>query len=261
MDGTGMDAFPSCSRNTHRLCAMGDLTSKCGPLVFVGGRARLCCSDTQLGSVPFLTLTDPRNSYFLSVKIMGMQVIDQPREPDSCATLEKVLPQVAKVQIRSRLLDGDFRFSQSGPFDRTFVRASIKGLRRRNIELQIRRDAVVNKQNCDPTALGPILSKPGLPVFGRPLGAAKTGDSVLIGNLAPKVPLPAGSQTVVSSTSSHYLPLFGPHTIVGHSLVVVERTPSGPRYLACNTIKRLTDYPTGLYASVSGFQEMDKPQG
>ena len=118
-------------------------------------------------------------------------------------------------------------------------------------------NAVADVNNCSEAALGAIHSKPGTPVFGRPLGSRKTGDSVLIGNLAPKVPIPLGSQSIFQPASSHYLPVFGPHSIVGRSLVVVEVTESGPVYLACGTIRRLSDYPDDVLASITGYQDDD----
>lgn len=233
--------------------------SKCGPLEFVDGRARLCCTDTQLGSVPFSTLYDPQNGYFLSVQIGGLQVVDQPIPgPDACAPLEKVRPQVAKATIVSQLMYGKIIFYQNDPLARTFIRPYLQGIRQRNLQLQVRRNAVVDKDNCSVEALGPIHSKPGTPVFGRPLGSIKTGDSVLIGNLVPKVPIPVGSQRILNPGSSHYIPLFGPHSIVGRSLAVVEETESGPVIIACATIRRLSEYPSGMFASITGYQDDDK---
>ncbi len=235
----------------HRLCRFGDLVVKCGPLQQVDGRMRLCCTDTQLGLIPLSTLFSPANNHFVSVRVGGLD-----SAPDACARFDKVAPQVAKAKFSGKDIFGSVIFYQTSPLDRTFIQPHIQSIRQRNISLIIREGMVSDPKNCTAEALGAIFSKPTGSIFSRPLSSnnIKTGDAFLIGNLGSAIPIAPGSQRQVDRSSSHYVPVFGPHTIVGHSLVVVQDVDGVAVPLACGNIERLSNYPSGLFASFTGYQ-------
>ena len=241
----------------HRLCRFGDLNAKCGPLrVQAGGRIRLCCTDAQLGLIPFDTLFNPRNGHYVSLRIADA-VGDG--TPDGCAQFGKVIPQVAKAKFSSKDLIGTVYFYQASPLDRTFIQPTIESIRQRNIHLEIRENPVTEVKNCRASSLGDIFRKPTSPIFGRPLPSSgiKTGDASVIGNLDSAVPIPPGAQRHLARSSSHYLPLFGPHSIIGRSLVVTEAPDNiggQPAPIACGTIVRTSEVPSGMYGSFTGYR-------
>ncbi len=239
----------------HRLCRLGDLVTKCGPLELVNGRMRLCCTDNQLGLIPFSTLHSAINNHFISVRVGDTNVMS-----DGCARFDKIRPQVAKAKLSSKDIFVTVFFYQASPLDRTFIQANIKSIRQRDISVLIRENAVVDEKDCSDAALGSVLSKPNGEIFSRPLSrnGIKTGDAFLIGNLGSAIPIPSGSQRISSRSSSHYIPLFGPNSIIGRSLVVVETLSDGTMApLACGNIERLTTYPDSIFASFTGYQNLD----
>ena len=240
----------------HRLCRFGDLTTKCGPLVVDDDdRMRLCCTDAQLGLIPFDTLFNPRNGHYVSLRIADQGGTGI---PDGCAQFDKVLPQVAKAKFSSKDLIGTVYFYQASPLDRTFIQPTIESIRRRNIRLEIRENPVTEVKNCRASSLGGIFSKPTSPIIGRPLPSSgiKTGDASVIGFLNDTVPIPLGAQRYLARSSSHYLPLFGHHTIIGRSLVVVEDVADAPPApIACGTIVRTSEAPRGMFGSFTGYRD------
>lgn len=216
---------------------------------------RLCCTDTQLGLIPFSTLFSPASNHFISVRVGDVDSASS----NGCARFDKVEPQVAKAKFSGKDIFGSVFFYQSSPLDRTFIQPHVQSIRRRDITLIIREGMVSDPKNCTAEALGAIFSKPTGSIFSRPLSSnnIKTGDAFLIGNLGSAVPIAPGSQRQSARSSSHYVPVFGPHTIVGHSLVVVQDVSGVAVPLACGNIERLTNYPSGLFASFTGYQNIN----
>lgn len=240
----------------HRRCRFGDLVAKCGPLQLIDGRMRLCCTDNQLGLIPFSTFYSPSHNHYISVKVGDMNAPG----PDGCARFDKVRPQKAKAHFSGKDIFGTVVFYQASPLDRTFIQTHISSIRRRDVSFLIREMAVVDEKMCTAAALGPVFSRSNSQIFSRPLSSSgiKTGDAFSIGSLGSAIPIAAGSQRVSSRSSSHYVPLFGPHSIVGRSLVIVENVPDvGAVPLACGSIERLTTYPDGEFGSFTGFQNRD----
>ena len=166
--------------------------------------------------------------------------------------MEAVQAQVARVEFQNPTINGQIIFYQAGPNDRTFARTYITGLRRRDVSLEIRAGGdgtcdTVTRENLD------LLKKPGssTTIIGRSVGPVKTGDAVVLGNLSTKLRIPPGSQSYRVTTSTPYLPLFGPYSIVGNTLVLAD---ANGLPLACGLIQRWNDYPTGLAASILGYQ-------
>lgn len=256
------DAFDRCSPQFQRECHIGNLTGKCGPLQLRNGRIRACCTDEQLGTIPFNKISE------LSLAIQGAN-----GAPNviACASAQPIDPECAIVTFMSSRrmgLFGNLLFYQSDPNDRTFVRTYVTGLRQVNASFVIRENPVPDpmpdparpgytiQSDCSNTSLGPIIMRPGAPVIGVPPGTDVTGDTVILGNLGPKLTIPPGSQNYRVTASSSYLPLFGPYNITGHSLVLVRDDTGEP--WACGTINRWHPFPERLVASLTGYQESTK---
>ena len=224
---------------------------------------RACCTDEQLGTIAENTLS--RLSLAIQDANGGFNVI-------ACESAQPINPECARVTFqssRTRGIFGNLLFYQDDPNDRTFVRTYVIGLRQENASFIIRENPVPApvedpqrpgykiQSNCSNTTLGPIIMRPGAPVVGvPPPGSDQTGDTVILGNLGPKLTIPAGSQSYRETASSSYLPLFGPYNITGHSLVLVQDNTGEP--LACGTIERWHPFPERLVASITGYQESTK---
>lgn len=214
----------------------------------MNGRARLFCTDNQLGSIRTSDLVNKQASQPVSVTISEAAAIS------ACGELEASQPQVARVEFRSdnRIINGQIVFYQASPNDRTYARTYITGLRRMNVTMEIRANG---DGTCASVPRGSLLRKPGSSrIIGRPVGAVKTGDAVVLGNLSTKLRIPPGSQSYRVTTSTPYLPLFGPYSVVNNTLVL---TNASGQELACGSIVRWNDYPTGLAASILGYQNQN----
>lgn len=213
----------------------------------MNGRGRLFCTDNQLGSIRSSDLFNKKSDQPVSV-VLSM---DGPLV--ACGALEPVQPQAAFVEFQNSPINGQIIFYQASPNDRTYARTYITGIRRMNVSLEIRANGDGSCEN-----LGGILRKPGpsTKIIGRPVGAVKTDDAVVLGNLATKLSIPPESQSYRVTTSTPNLPVFGPYSIVNNTLVLA-RDPNGDP-LACGLIKRWNDYPSGLAASLLGYQEENR---
>lgn len=246
-----LDAFERCSPQFQRECFIGNLTAKCGPLNLVNGRMRAFCTDEQLGTIPASSIRR------LSIAI---KAADSSEDIISCANFQNIEPECSIVEFRTRGrrgIYGNLLFYQNDPNDRTFVRTYVTGLRQVNGSFEIREDPVPEDGDC--SELGNIIVKPGAaPVIGVPVPSdgIQTGDTVILGNLGPKLTIPNGAQSYRETVASSYLPLFGPYNITGHSLVLVRDDTGEP--WACGTIERWHPFPVSLIASISGYQESTK---
>ena len=225
------------------MCRIGDFTGKCGTLDFTDNiRGRRFCTDNQLGSIRTSDIYNPDQPISVVLDDAGVVV--------ACGVLEPVQPQIAYVEFKNSRIFGQIYFYQSSPNDRTYARTYITGITRRNVSLAI-------YTNGDGTCnnLGSLLRKPNSPaIIGRPVGATKTGDAVVLGNLSTKLRIPPESQSYRVTTTTPYLPLFGPYSIVNNTLALID---SNGVALACGGITRLNEYPSGMAASILGYQNIE----
>lgn len=235
--------YPGCSTDNQRACAVGDLSAKCGQIDILNGHGRLLCTDNQLGSIRTSDLFNKYSSQPISV------IIDDGGLVAACGEVEGLRPQVAQVEFKSSTIFGQITFYQSSPNDRTYARTYITGIGNRDVSLQI-----LDKGDGTCGSSTSILRRPGplTTPIGRPVGAVKTGDAVVLGNLSTKLNIPPNSQSYRATTSTAYLPLFGPYSIANNTLALVD---ANSQKLACGAIKRLNDYPTGMAASILGYQD------
>ena len=212
---------------------------------------RAFCTDEQLGVVPRSYLR--RTSVAIKDANSAQNII-------ACAGFQTIEPECAIVEFRTRGrrgIYGNLLFYQNDPNDRTFVRTYVTGLRKISGSFEIRENPVPEDGNC--SNVGAIVIRPGAaPVIGVPVssGASQTGDTVVLGNLGPKLTIPEGAQNYRETAASSYLPLFGPYNITGNSLVLVRDDNGQP--WACGTIRRWHPFPETLIASISGYQESTK---
>lgn len=249
-----MNPFEGCGPKTQRLCAIGDLTRKCGNLTFENdGRGRTFCTDNQLGSIPCSYLYDEKAGQETSLVL---------RDPDGtiigCSRIgPPVPPQVATCTFHDYRFYGDFLFYQNSPVDRTHIKTYLTGVNGEDgYSLVIREGETPDDYNCD--VLGPILGTggPGEPFFPVPRGGVKTGDAGALGSLGGILDIENGESLRVKAVT-YYVPLYGQCSVIGNSLVLVG--PNGER-VACCTITRTSQYSNQEIASLLGNQNLEFPQ-
>ena len=235
-------AFEGCTRWNHRECPAGDLTTKCGPLMLElpQNRYRAMCTDNQLGLVPLSSLQET----VLVFETPDGQIIDcQPWQP-----IDQLCARVSCVK-RPRL-NIDILFYQRDPTDRTYVRSYITGLDEEKAYLQVRRDPVPDTINCD---AGGLYDKPRRALTpGAHVGTDPTGDVLPIGTLTHKITSPRGRQSIVKTDTTSWLSLFGPFSIIGRSIALLDEDGDA---VACCNINPVTDPSPELINSILGYQQ------
>jgi hypothetical protein len=238
-------AFTGCSRQQPRLCPLGDLTTKCGAIepeqLFPGIRYRAFCNDDQLGLIPFSTMQ--RTYLVFENSGDGVQV--------GCQPWHQVNQLCARVScVKRPRISMDILFFQNDPGDRTYVRSYITGLDMEKAYFQIRRDPVENTINC---RAGGLYDKPrsGL-ILAAAAGENPTGDVLPVGTMTHKTTSPAGRQSVVKQDTTSWLPLFGPFSIIGRSLAIID---VNGRAATCCNIEPVTNPSPELITSILGYQE------
>ena len=241
-------AFDRCSPEFQRECPAGNLTGKCGPLMFARGRYRGFCTDDQLGLLSYSALEET---------ILVFYAADDGRFID-CQPWKPINQLCARVNcIKRPRIRIDVLFFQSDPTDRTHVRSYITGLDQDKLYLQVRRDPVTDGRNC---TAGGIFDKPrNAQIFPSHVSDPPTGEILPIGVLEHKITSPRGRQSVVRQDTTSWLPLFGPYSIIGRSLVLVDT--NGNAVVCCN-IEPVTDPSPDLINSILGYQEeSNRPAG
>lgn len=212
-------------------------------------RDHIFCTDSQIGSTPRSYLFDdvhPEHSLVVAIR-------EADGSPLGCAQLEMVQPLTGRTQFRTTGgIFGDFLFWQTGPDDRTYVRAHVTGLRNDDYSLRIYEEALEMGEPCTFAALGNVLTRMNGEFFLPPDAASGT-----LGSLDALIPLD-NVQFFRDTVSTNNLPLFGHNSILDHTLVLV-RDPDPETIVACGNIMRQLDYPQGELASLQGYQDANNP--
>ena len=240
-----------CTPSTQRRCYIGDLTSKCGPLVHdnVNDRIKHFCTDEQLGVIPLEDV--------LKLSI----VINETNSMDflTCSKFMLVVPEVSQAyfHLYDTSLQGHFYFYQSDPHEPTYVRIHLVGLNGNGGSFQIRdKQCVENDRGLctDCENLGGVFEPRPDQQYIAPGETGLTGDQSLLGELRYKWESFAGAEEYRTTQRSSYIPLFGPFSINGRSLVL--NMVNGDPW-ACANIKRM--YPVPPYVqSLLGFSSKKK---
>lgn len=233
-------AFSDCTFLNPRGCPAGDLTTKCGPLVISRGRYQGFCADDQLGLISLSAIQET----ILVIHGPGGEVIDcQPWKP-----IDQLCARVNCIK-RPRLRI-DVLFFQRDPTDRTHIRSYITGLDGEKAYLQVRRDPVTDSSECD---AGGLFDKPRPALTpGAHVGTIPTGDVLPIGTLEHKIASIRDMQSLVKQNTTSWLSLFGPHSIIGRSLAIINEDGEA---VACCNIEPVIDPSPELINSLLGYQQ------
>ena len=232
----------SCSMNAQRQCIIGDLTSKCGSLNFNNGRARVHCTDNQLGTVNMA-----------SIQPLVVRIADSNGDSLGCAPFSRVQPLRADAQFRGITEFGSFTFYQDGPDDETYIRATLTGLSRNRTpySLVIFEGAGPLSDPCNRTQLNEVYRIPGR-VLNLGFNEILTADSCSIGNLQNVLPI-EGTRAIQTTVSTH-IPLFGHATVIGRTIGLLDGNGD---VIACSIIANsCTNCPRQGPNSLLGYQDI-----
>ena len=198
---------------------------------------RTFCLDDQLGLFPLSSI----QSTVLVIEQDGVIIDCQPWSP--------VNQLCARVNCDKRpRINMDILFFQYDPSDRTHVRSYITGLDMEKAYLQVRRDPVTNKRRCE---AGGLYDKRG-PIVTASNAGNPTGDVLPVGTLENKITSIVNRTSLVKQDTTSWLPLFGPFSIIGRSIALVD--VDGNTVLCCN-IEPVTEPDPVLINSILGYQE------
>ena len=233
----------ACSVTNHRICFLGDLTSKCGTLEVMGplDLVRDFCFDEQLALISFG-----------DIKPLILTIEDEQGRILDCASRDKIFPKVAEVrEIRGKRIFVSLYFYQNDIHDRTYIRADILGLDCMGGAINVHANPVPTNGSCDLVHLGPVYDRQGRFLTDGIISGdgPKTPDSSAIGDLSIKFGGITGLKSIRDTFVSSFLPLFGPFSIIGRS---VRLTMDDGSVWGCANITEVNLYTPRMVASILG---------
>ena len=211
-----------CSPEAPQFCKAGDLLSRLGKLNVAGRRSRFT---KRFWTSDSLELPPPRG--YRSAYL----VLYEQNYPDSilaCAKIIPVRPRTASAFLSYSGVHGVLRLSQRSRFEPTRLQLNVSGLAGRADTfgvhtLPVPPRAVRQPSPCsrvgglyNPTEVDPELTEPA--------GGA-TNDQYPLGDLSGKHGRLTGLDSFEAEVADYRLPLWGPRSVVGRSLVVTRAAP------------------------------------
>ena len=215
-----------CNSVSHRECEVGDLSNKGAPFQVRDRVVKQFYTDTALPLAGDTIFIDNRSIVIHAENRTGPRI--------ACANITRFNPLEAVVNFNESGILGSISFSQTSPYDMTSVTVSLQGLQGMaggyHVHVYPVSPEGVSSVRC--AAAGGHWNPTGItydPNNTRQL----TSDEYEIGDLSGKF----GTLVDLNGISETYLdpniPLFGPYSIVGRS-VVIHRSVDGPRWTCAN---------------------------
>ena len=219
--------YSYCSPSNQTACEIGDLAGKGSRFNFTNGRTVSFYTDTELPlRVNGLGETILRRSVVVHANDAGAARI-------ACANLIEYAPRVAVARLEEDEVTGQIVFKQSSPFSPTTVRVELSGLSSRADGYHVHEfpvdEATQGSSKC--TAAGGHFNPRNVVRNGS---SPTTLDAYEIGDLSGKFGGLLDQDTINSTYSDSYLPLFGIESIVGRAIVI--HYPDGDRWLCANIV-------------------------
>ncbi|ODM91430.1 Superoxide dismutase [Cu-Zn] [Orchesella cincta] len=219
-----------CTKTDSESCAAGEMTEKHGK-IRVGARqsvfSRKIYKDATLPPVPY----GGRRKIFV--------VIFHPDKPDTivgCARIQKIEPKKGTALVQGSGSKVNFTFVQNSPFHPTTTFITARNLNSRGGAFHVHLFPKMPKSRPGE----PVCSKTGghwnpyqVNVANYPNPASGTDDQFELGDLSGKYGTLAGLDNVTSKYLDQNLPLYGPNSILGRS-VVVYKDGDGGRWICGN---------------------------
>ena len=216
----------TCNSTAQNNCEIGDLSSKSAPLDVLNRVTKLLYTDT------FLPLIG--GDYFILNRSVVIHKENTTAPRISCANIELFRPLEAVAYINEDGVTGSIRFVQNSPFDETMVTVSLAGLGERAVGYHVHEYPVgpgdSGSDRCASEFTGGHWNPFG--IGNNP--AAITSDEYEIGDLSGKFGNLSGLDDISDVYSDPNIPLSGPNSILGRSIVI--HYPNGSRWL-CSDVE------------------------
>lgn len=235
----GLLGATTCTRTQHRLCRLGDLTTKCGPLRLINNRIRAQCTDNQLALVPFSTLDR-----------LVVSIVDQRNVILDCAQLYEQTPAGAYVNFRFNGVIVNLLFSQLSPYRPTMYRTYVTGLNGQASNIVVYDGDDPDLRTC--SNLGNVLDRRG----NLPVANPSTSDQYPIGELGPKMGGVRGKNSLHNHGLSSSIPLTGPVNIIGRPIAVLRQDGF---IWGCGLVENYTNAPYEPPGDVFDYLDIWRP--
>ena len=243
----------------QRNCEIGDLSNKGAPFDVLNRRIRQFYTDTDLPVLPDIDgYSIDGLSTVIHAENRGAPRID-------CANLTQYQPLEAISVFNDQGVSGSVRFYQPSPYDQTQVSVSLRGLQQRFDgyhvhEYPVGPSSLGSPDKCNATFTGGHWNPTSISISGR------TSDQFEIGDLSGKFGGLSGLDEISANYTDPNVPLFGPFSVIGRSIVIHLDDQGGSRSL-CSDIQRtrqilqiVTNFTSDSFSgSVTFSQPADDP--
>ena len=226
------DYQQACSSATPHNCSTGDLSGKHG---------LLSLNDTSQTQALF---TDSSLSLSGILTVIGRSLVvrNSTGQRIACGNIYALPMKSATATFDYSGVQGTVQLSQRSPWDATTLHVQVSGLNQQAGGYHVHQYPVPIAQSdssadplsqfCSPTAVGGHWN-PFNAAYPGP--ASGTQDMYEIGDLSGKFGSLSGQRNTTMEFQDWFLPLFGPYSVVGRSIVIHRSLPKAPRW-TCATI-------------------------
>ena len=238
-------------------CEIGDLSSKGAPFDVQNRRTQQFYTDTDLPLLP------DADGYSIDNRSVVIHAPDRGGPRIACANLTRFTPLEAITVFNENGVSGSIRFYQRSPYDHTRVTVGLRGL-----------SQMADGYHVHEYPVGPeSLSSPGKCADAYTGGhwnptnvtsSGSTSDEFEIGDLSGKFGGLAGLDELSAVYTDPNIPLFGPFSVIGRSIVI--HRPDGSRWL-CSDVQHnrqvlqiVTTFETNSFSgNITFSQAADDP--
>ncbi|XP_013415688.1 uncharacterized protein LOC106177466 isoform X1 [Lingula anatina] len=252
----------TCSSSDHSSCMAGDLQGKFGT-VGIGL--------TKSSQKTFVTDTNLALSGSSSVIGKSLAVYSASDAIIACANIVEVVPKNVSATFSMSGMKGSVRFMQNSPLDPTTVTVNFQNLQNLAGGWHVHAYPLVPKMfaddfQCSGKDVGGHWNPFGIDPSTSPSAGTGTNDEYEVGDLSGKYGSLANMASLMAAVYIDYnLPLFGPNSIIGRSIVIHENMPGSPRWVCANidypaeTITAKVTFKYPVIGEIIMRQEKNKP--
>ncbi|RXG69330.1 Superoxide dismutase [Cu-Zn], partial [Armadillidium vulgare] len=243
------------------VCSYGDFTTKFGKLSIPSSRSRVSTKLYHSPGKPLLNLSGARQLY------VGIEDAILKRNVYACARLRRIKPKKTRAIFSSDGVFGKIYIEQSSVFGPSELTLDLQNLREMAggfhvHELPIKAPIKPGESTC-PEALGHYNPYKVDPI-SSPAPGMGSHDQYELGDLSGKHGMLLGVNSISATVIDHNLPLFGPRSVNGRSIVIHK--DDGSRWVCANLrlvntdlIRAVATFRYPLVGEIVMEQERDDP--
>ncbi|XP_014235437.1 uncharacterized protein LOC106658129 [Trichogramma pretiosum] len=232
-----------CGPEDATFCRVGDLEKRHGWLDIAGQKANALALTRRLFTDPLVALSGPASIFGKSIVIYDDHGPKARGERLACSIISGMNRRKAVARDwfgngEESKIDGKLEFIQESPYDVTDVEVHLEGLETKMSGYHVHMTPVEIDLEfpCDDTTLYGHWNPLGVDPNSAPPPTTGSSDQYELGDLSGKFGTLDGRKLYDSVYNDTQLPLFGPRSIIGRS-VVVHKKEKNARW-ACTTIER-----------------------